>query len=43
LRRDDLTSYLSIPTTGTVYIVDNQAVGGLLLRLSEMIEEQSEG
>ena len=40
LRRDDLTSYLSIPTTGTVYIVDNQAVGGLLLRLGQMIEAQ---
>ena len=43
LRRDDLSMYLSIPTTGTVYIVDNQAVRGLLLRLSEMIEEQQEG
>ncbi len=43
LRRDDLSMYLSIPTTGTVYIVDNQAIRGLLLRLSEMIEEQQEG
>ena len=43
LRRDDLSLYLSIPTTGTVYIVDNQAVAGLLLRLSDMIEEQPEG
>jgi hypothetical protein len=43
LRRDDLSMYLSIPTTGTVYIVDNQAVGGLLLRLSELVEEQQEG
>ena len=42
LRRDDLTSYLSIPSTGTVYIVDNQAVGGLLLRLSEIVVEQQE-
>ena len=37
LRRDDLSSYLSVPTTGTVYIVENQAVGGLLLRLEQMI------
>ena len=42
LRRDDLSLYLSIPTTGTVYIVDNQAVAGLLLRLSEIVEEQAE-
>ncbi len=41
LRRDDLSMYLSVPTTGTVYIVDNQAVAGLLLRMSDMIEGQS--
>jgi hypothetical protein len=43
LLRDDMTMYLSIPTTGTVYIVDNQSLRGLLLRLSDMIGEQQEG
>ena len=42
LQRDDLSSYLSIPTTGTVYIVENRAVGGLLLRLEQMIVSEDD-
>ena len=43
LKRDDFSMYLSIPTTATVFIVDNQAIRGLLLRLEELIDTQSDG
>ncbi len=43
LKRDDLTFYLKIPTTSTVYIVDAQRVAPLLLRMSEIAEPESEG
>ena len=43
LRRDAQTMYLSIPSTQTVYIVDNRAVAGLLLRLAEVAEEPPAG
>ena len=41
LRRDDRSMYLKIPTTATVYIVDNQAIGGLLLRMAQIVDEQA--
>ena len=40
LRRDDLSFFLAIPTTSTVYIVDARAVAPLLLRMSEVVEQQ---
>ncbi len=42
LQRDDRSFYLKIPTTSTVYIVDAQRVGPLLLRLSDIAEPQPE-
>ena len=39
LIRDDASLYLRIPTTATVYIVDNQAVAGLLLRMGQIVDE----
>ncbi len=40
LQRDAQTMYLSIPATATVYIVDNRAIAGLLLRYEDVLEEQ---
>ena len=40
LQRDDRSFYLKTPTTSTVYIVDAQRVGPLLLRMSDIAEPQ---
>ena len=42
LQRDDRSFYLRIPTTSTVYIVDAQRVGPLLLRMSDIAEPKPE-
>ena len=42
LQRDDRSFYLKIPTTSTVYIVDAQRVGPLLLRMNDIAEPQPE-
>ena len=43
LQRDDQTMYLSVPSTPTVYIVDNRVAAGLLLSLDEVIDAPPEG
>ena len=39
LVRDDNTMYLTIPTQSTVFIVDRQSVGGLLLRKDDFLTD----
>ncbi len=42
LRRDDRSMYLRIPTTSTVYIVDNQSLGALLLTMEDIVDSEAE-
>ncbi len=39
LKRDDLTFYLKLPTTSTVYVVEAQRVAPLLLRMNEIADQ----